>query len=299
MKLSLSRGGYFIGRALSGLKQNLFVSVLSISTIAMAMVIFGSFFFLYENVNMLVKRLGDELTVVLYLKGEGKPREVAFLKTRLMAMNEVAEVTYTGKDEALGELSKQLGEHKGLLRGLKENPLPASLDVRLKSAVKDENAARALLARFKRLAGVEEVQYSYHLVKKVRSFINLLRLAGMVLGGFLFLATVLIVSNTIRITVYARREELEIMRLVGASEGFIKAPFILEGIFQGVLGALFAEACLYFLFSIFFSRLPGFFRFSGLAPTFLGTERLVAFALLGAGLGYLGSFLSMRTLLRW
>lgn len=299
MKLTFSRGGYFIARAFSGLRQNLFTSVLSISTIAMAMVIFGSFLFLYENVNIVVKRLGDELTVVLYLKGDGEPGEVSFLKKRLMAMNEVAEVTYTDKAEALSELSRQLGEQKGLLEGLKQNPLPASLDVRLKKAVKSERESQALLARFRRLPGVDDVQYSYHLVKKVRGFINLLRLAGMVLGGFLFLATVLIVSNTIRITVYARRQELEIMRLVGASETFIRAPFIIEGIFQGLLGALFAEACLFSLYSLFFARLPGFFRFSGFAPTFLATEGLVAFAALGAFLGYVGSFLSLRTILRW
>ncbi len=289
---------YYLRKALGNIWTNPFLSLVTLSTIAISMLILGLFSLIYLNVQQSLHQLGGELQITAYLQETISPEQAKVLRSKVADWPEVEEITYISKEQALARFRSQLREYAGILEGLKENPLPASLELTLMPQYGRSGNIKELSTRLGRLPGVAEVQYGRKWMAKLRVFVEVMKLVGITVGGLVLIATIFVISNTIRLTFYSRREELEIMRLVGATDFFIKAPFLIEGLLHGLGGALLAAGGLSLLILFLFSHLDLPLRLAVMAGS-LPTGQLVAgFLGLGLLLGVLGSMVSLRRFLR-
>jgi cell division transport system permease protein len=289
---------YFLRKALGNIWTNPFLSLVTLSTIAISMLILGLFSLIYLNVQQSLHQMGGELQVTAYLQETISSQQAKVLRSKVADWPEVEEITYISKEQALGRFRSQLREYAGILEGLKENPLPASLELTLMPQYGRSGNIKEISTRLGRLPGVAEVQYGRKWMAKLRVFVEVMKLVGITVGGLLLIATIFVISNTIKLTFYSRREELEIMRLVGATDFFIKAPFLIEGLLHGLGGALLAAGGLSLLILFLFSHLDLPLRLAVMAGS-LPTGQLVAgFLGLGLLLGVLGSMVSLRRFLR-
>jgi cell division transport system permease protein len=174
--------------------------------------------------------------------------------------------------------------------------LPASLEIHLKKANRDSSSISLYVERLKKIPMIKEVQYGEEWVKRFSHFMDLVRFAGILVAGFIVLAVVFIVANTIKLTIYARKDELELMGLVGATRLFIKIPFLIEGVVQGVVGAALAILFLLGVYMAFLQNADFFFSFNTLEAglLFLPLSYLAALLFAGAALGFLGSLASLK-----
>ncbi|MFA9433355.1 MAG: permease-like cell division protein FtsX [Deltaproteobacteria bacterium] len=289
---------YFLRKALENIWTNRFLSLVTLSTIAISMLILGLFSLIYLNVQQSLHQMGGELQITAYLQETISSEQAEVLRSKVADWPEVEGITYISKEQALARFRSQLREYAGILEGLKENPLPASLELTLMPQYGRSGNIKELSTRLGRLPGVAEVQYGRKWMAKLRVFVEVMKLVGITVGGLLLIATIFVISNTIKLTFYSRREELEIMRLVGATDFFIKAPFLIEGLLHGLGGALLAAGGLSLLILFLFSHLDLPLRLAVMAGS-LPTGQLVAgFLGLGLLLGVLGSMVSLRRFLR-
>ena len=289
---------YFLRKALGNIWTNPFLSLVTLSTIAISMLILGLFSLIYLNVQQSLHQIGGDLQITVYLQETVSSEQAEVLRTKVADWPEVERITYISKEQALARFRSQLREYAGILEGLKENPLPASLELTLMPQYGRSGNIKELSTRLGWLPGVAEVQYGRKWIAKLRVFVEVMKLVGITVGGLLLIATIFVISNTIKLTFYSRREELEIMRLVGATDFFIKAPFLIEGLLHGLGGALLAAGGLSLLILFLFSHLDLPLRLAVMAGS-LPTGQLVAgFLGLGLLLGVLGSMVSLRRFLR-
>ena len=290
------RLGYFFARALTNLRQNVFVSVVTVATITLALLIASLFLLVYVNLEGMAQGWSDKVQITAYFDQEPTPLAVAALKGRVKALPGTAKLVFVTKVEAEGRLRKRLKGQESLLEGISSEALPASLEIGLDRGHREAAAVAAYVGALKQIPGITEVQYGEEWVQRFNTFMNFFRLMGALLGGFLAVAVLFIVSNTIKLTIYARKDELELLGLVGATRFFIKAPFLIEGVLQGALGAalsLIALSCCYYAF------LHNAGNFLGVNPAgaglcFLPAGHLAAVLFGGILLGFIGSLTSLR-----
>ncbi len=273
----------------------------SVTIICLSFLILGVFLALSNNLSYTAGRLAADMTVAFFLSPDIPAADIRALEAEARRHARVESVEFVGRDQALVRFRKSFPELGDVLDGLKTNPFPPSLEVRLKTGVDaGSQDVLDLIAALRGRKGVEDVQYNQDLVDKMRSLGRLAGAVGFFLGGILILASVFIISNVIKLNVLARKDEIEILRLSGASNGFIRIPFLLEGVTLGILGSLLSLALLAAVVALFplyvgpsLGALRDFLSFRYLTGTQAGL--LVA---AGAGLGLLGSAASMSRFLR-
>jgi cell division transport system permease protein len=289
---------YFLRKALGNIRANPFLSLVTLSTIAISMLILGLFSLIYLNVQQSLHQMGGELQITAYLQETISSEQAKVLRSKVADWPEVEGIIYISKEQALARFRSQLREYAGILEGLKKNPLPASLELTLMAQYGRSGNIKELSTRLGRLPGVAEVQYGRKWMAKLRVFVEVMKLVGITVGGLLLIATIFVISNTIKLTFYSRREELEIMRLVGATDFFIKAPFLIEGLLHGLGGALLAAGGLSLLILFLFSNLDLPLRLAVMAGSLPTGQLIAGFLGLGLLLGVLGSMVSLRRFLR-
>jgi cell division transport system permease protein len=276
--------------ALRGLQASPVPSVVSVFTIAVALLLVGSFGLVVGNMQGLLDEVGRELQVVAYVESDVDDVGLRALAQRAAGIEGVEQVEVVSREEALERFRRSVGG-ADLLEGLDGNPLPASLEIVLlpghRSAEGLERVGRAITA----LPGVEELAHGQDWVEGYARAVSLARAAAVALGLVLSLAALLIVANTIRLGVYAREDELEILGLVGASRTYVRVPFLLEGSLLGLAGALLALGLLWIGYIALVPRIEyGLSLFLGQqSPSFFGVRGMVALLCTGGGLGALGS----------
>ncbi len=286
-----ARGVYFARTALRGLRASPVTSAVAIATIGICLVMAGAFALLLQNMEALLESFDDDLQVTAYLEeglGEAPRRELERLVTTVEGVEGFRLVT---KEEALVRFRAGVGRGSGLLEGLGENPLPASLEIRLVPERRNPEGLRMVVESIDGLPGIAGIASGQDWVEGYLRAVALVRGVGLGLGLILALATLLIIANTIRLAVFARRDELEILSLVGASRAFVSTPFLLEGLLQGAAGGAVALAILYFVFRMV---LPGFefgleLVLGGVAPRFFTVSEWLVLVGGGATLGLAGS----------
>jgi cell division transport system permease protein len=290
------RLGYYVRRALVNIRQNVFVNVVTIGTIALALLIVSLFLLLFVNMESAADSWSERVQVTVYFDRELPPQEQSGFRNRILALPAVSRVAYVSRDEALNRFKKRMRGQEALLEGVLPEVLPTSLEITLKRSNRDTISVESFVTALKRIPGITEVQYGEEWVRRFNLFLNCMRLVGVLLGAFLVVAVLFIVSNTIKLTIYARRDELEVMSLVGATRFFIKAPFLVEGIIQGGAGALIAVTFLYGLYELFLYNADSILTFnpatSGLS--FLPPEYIEALLVAGVLLGFVGSLTSIK-----
>ena len=296
----MERLRYILQDALVNIRRSGWSGLASIGTIAFSFVIVGIFLIITRNLGALVSEWKEQFQVTVFLEDGITAEQLNLLKKRIQGERAVKAVTYTSKEEALQSFKRELKGKESLLEGLGENPIPASLQLRIHEAYQTPEALRQFTASLARLEGVEDVLYGQEWVDRLTAAVRMLRLLGLSVGLALGMASLLIVSNTIRLAVYARAEEIEIMRFVGASKLHIRAPFLLEGMIQGGLGAGMALLLLFGAYRATLWQLqltPGQIFGMGVG-SFLDPHWAGVMLLAGAGVGAFGSLISVGRFLR-
>ena len=270
------------------------INLVTISTISFAILIFSSFIMMIFNLNNIVKKFEDEVHIVSYLLDEYDEKH-AEIMSQVMSIDGVDRVSYRSKDEALERFKSSLGNDDSFLDDIPKNPLPASIEIRLKEGFESKSKIKQIDDSLRAMNYFDDTVYGQEWIENFHSLLNLLKIVGLAVSGGFLLAAVFIISNTIKLTMYARREEIEILKLVGATDGFIQIPFFIEGIIQGFLGSVMSIVLLYIMYLIFLARVQAL-RFIGINSQnmpFLPLKILLMIMLFSTMLGMFGSFLSL------
>ena len=291
---------FFLHRAIQNLRKGAFVNFINIGTITVTLLILSIFLIIYINLGQLLDGWKEVAQVTVYLDDDISFKETTKIRKKIAGFTEVASVKYISKEDALKILKKALQTPVGLVEGLDDNPLPASVEVRLRGEFLENNKVESFVSKLKGLKKVAEVSYDQEWTRGVSAVLNLFRAVSLILGVGLVLAAVFIISNTIGLSVYARRKELEIMRLVGATNLFIKAPFIIEGLLQGLMGSLLSLGLLFTIYQVLISTIgPSLSLWTGVVNlSFLPWNLVICIILGGMSVGMLGSMVSLRRFLR-
>jgi cell division transport system permease protein len=280
---------YWAAQTLRGIRSSWTIQLAAVGSISVGLLLVGLVALGARNLDRLVGTVGNGLHVTAYLRPDADASRVTAL-TRVLQRNAlVASVRRVSPEEAHRRLEASLGDRRGLLDGVEPGFLPASLELTLRQSEADQ--VRPILALLSASPVVEEVDYLGQWVNRLSSILALVRGLGVAIAIIICLACLYIVVSTIRLGVFARRDEIGILRLVGATERYVRAPFLLEGALQGVAGALLASGLLYVLFRVAAPPLEGLLSqtLSAARITFLSPLQL----LLGAGgavlLGLVGS----------
>ncbi len=286
---------YFLRTALHGLRASPMTSAVAVATIGVTLLLVGAFVLLVSNMERLLDRFGEDILVSAYLEVGLPGEEQRALVERVESAPGVESVRLVTEEEAVQRFRQGSAGQASLLEGLDENPLPASLEITLVPESRSTEGVGILVAALDGLRGIDEFGYGTEWVEGYARAMALIRGIGVGIGVVLALATLLIVSNTIRLAVYARREEIEILRLVGAGRSFVSIPFLVEGFIQGTLGGVVAIALLYGFFRILLPGIEGGLEILlGFAtPTFVGADGVLGLIGAGAALGTLGSGLAL------
>ncbi len=293
--MKIRTGEYFIREVLISLRRNNWMSVASIGTVAVSLFVLGVFLILVLNLNRLASSLESQVQISVYLQDEIKESLRLKVEEDIREMQGVETVRYVSREEAMERLKERLGDQKYLLDALGErNPLPESMEVTVKLPEMVETAAGAIA----QMEGVEEAKYGQDVVEHLFDITRLTRIFGLVLMVLLAGATVFIISNTIRLTVFARREEIAIMKYVGATDWFIRWPFLLEGMVLGFIGGIFAALALRSFYAAMAAKIYSTLAFFPLMPQY-PFMNYVGVAIIASGMviGTIGSTISLKRFL--
>jgi len=266
------------------------LSALSITTIAFSLFVFGLFGLVTVNIRREMGTVAERVEVVAYLQ-RGTPIEtITTAMADIQAFPEVETVTHVTEAAALERARRELPEFRDIFQDLEANPLPASLDVRLKPEFRDARHAALVAERLRTFAFVDDVRYGSDWVAKLDHLRNIAGAVGLVVGAAFALVAIIIIGTTIRMAVLHRGQEIAIMRLVGATDGFIRRPFLLEGLVKGLLGGALAIAMCYGAYALVNAYL--------LRAAFFSTGQALAGIGVGGLLGLVGSLVSIGRHLR-
>lgn len=293
-RLALLRFG--LRRLARGLGAGPGNALAALGVMALALMLAGAFALGVGNVRGLVERVGDELTVSAWLAPGLDARAQAALASRAARIEGVRAVASLAADEALARVAATGPERAALVEALDENPLPATLEVTLRRDSRTAERVAGVRAELAALPGVEEVVGGEDWLAGYARALAWVNAVAATVGVVLALATVVIVASTIRLAQLARRDELEILALVGASRATLRLPFLLEGALLGAVAGGFAWLVLWGLFALARPRVASALAFAGegMPLAFLGVGESVALVAAGALLGLLGAALSLR-----
>ncbi len=295
MKISTLK--YFSIDAFKSLKRNRTLSVASIITVSLTLFMFGIFLIAMLNANKLVKNVESKLEVQVFLKEKISESDKNNIEKTVKNINGVVQVSYETKEQALEKYKEQLGEeNEGLLKGLdKENPLPESYIVKVKSP----EMVQVVVSNIEKKSGVEEVVANRELVDRIAAFTKGIKWVGAAALIILIPISLLLIGNTIKLAVYSRRREIGIMKFVGATDGFIRWPFIIEGIVIGLIGSLVSGLLLHYSYNLIYHKLSVSVPMLNLvSSTYILGNVLWIFILSGIIIGSVGSIMSIRKFLQ-
>ena len=294
--MKLKTGEYFIQEVFHSLRRNNWMTFASIGTVAVSLFVLGVFLILVLNMNRLVGMLESQVQISVYLEDHLTDREKRQIGYDIESLQGIDSVTYVDRETAKERLKERLGDQKYLLDALSEdNPLPDAFEVTVTTPAVVESAAGAIAA----MQGVEEAKYGQDVVEHLFDITRLMRIFGFVLMGLLGGATLFIISNTIRLTVFARRKEIAIMKYVGATDWFIRWPFLLEGIVLGCIGGFIAAVALRSFYAAMAAKIYSTLAFFPLMPQYPFMNYVtLAILLAGIVIGAIGSVISLKRFLR-
>jgi len=272
----------------------------SLIIIAFSFLVSGIFISLSNNLNSLADELTRNLAIVVFLEKNLTPQERETLQEKIKQSALVAQINYVTEEQALNRFEQKFPDLRPILQELGTNPFPPSFEIALQARYSRSHLVTSFLDSLKKEKGVQEVQFNREWVERIESFDRVIKAIGLFLTSLLLLASLFIISNVIRLSVVDRQDEISLLRLVGATNNFIRFPFVLEGIILGLLGSLMAIGFLWLIISLFplyvghsLGAFKEFFQLRSL------TAPQVAVFILGGGLiGLIGSLTSLARFLK-
>ena len=287
---------YFIVDALKSIKRNITVSFAAMLTVLVTFFVLGTFTLVGLNFNKTIEDVADKIEIKVYLQDDIKLVNLREVEIKLSEQDGVKAVTYESKDEAFTKLKKDLEGNSGMLEGysLENNPLASSYIVTLEDASYASNVTKAV----EDMTGVESVTNQQELIEKISRVVDFVQILGVILFFVFIGVSIFLIMNTIKLAVYSRRREVGIMKFVGATDWFIRWPFVIEGIIIGAIGSLLATAVLYFIYRGVFGFIASNLLIANLVPvSFVLTTLLGGFLLGGIVVGAIGSIAALRKFL--
>ena len=287
---------YFIVDALKSIKRNITVSFAAMLTVLVTFFVLGTFTLVGLNFNKTIEDVADKIEIKVYLQDDIKLVNKREVEIKLAEQEGVKAVTYESKDEAFTKLKKDLEGNSGMLEGysLENNPLASSYIVTLEDASYASNVTKAV----EDMTGVESVTNQQELIEKISRVVDFVQILGVILFFVFIGVSIFLIMNTIKLAVYSRRREVGIMKFVGATDWFIRWPFVIEGIIIGAIGSLLATAVLYFIYRGVFGFIASNLLIANLVPvSFVLTTLLGGFLLGGIVVGAIGSIAALRKFL--
>ncbi len=292
---------YYFREAFSGLVKNRLMTIASIATVAACVFIMACSFCMVDNLRYVLHQMEDSIGIAVFLKGDMTGQEVEKLKDTISAIDHVREVKYVSPDDALDELKKEWGAEEGVLDGFdgENNPLSNSFEISLDAI---ENQAN-VLAQLQKLEGIDNIRHAQTETEVLLKLNKIIKITGVLVITILATISIVIIFNTIKISVYTRRNEITIMKYVGATDWFIRWPFIIEGILIGFVGSIIPIAVAWPMYGKFIDLIYTYIPLIKNIATFkLGIEIfsiLFPIAILfGILLGVIGSVSSIRKYLK-
>lgn len=280
------------------LRQTWGSQLMTLLTVSLSVLIFAFFYLIYANMLNLGDKLGDDLTLIVYLEEEPGPELKQQLRKKIITFDKVESISFISRKEAYDRFSEQLGKNRDVLNDMPKDFLPPSIEVVPLKNLRSLNQVKLFSSYLARLPGTLKVQYGQDWVERFYYFTRLISIIVLLSGTLLILTTIFMVAYTIRLTILGRQAELELLKLVGATNNYIRTPFLLEGLLQGLIGSSFGIVSLYALFQWIKLRFsgPGFlnlFEFSFFSPS-------VTFTIIGVSilLCTVGSYSTMQKFLR-
>ena len=279
---------YILKEGISGFKRARLSMVISIFTITISLILLGLFTIVFRNTNQIVESLRDRVEMEAFLEEPVTEETSPIVERKILAIAGVNQVKYISKEQAAKIFKEQYGED--IHNILDFNPLPPSFKIYLEKDYKNTDSAKVVYAKLKLVPGVDDVIYRKTLLELLDRRAQLFAVASLGAGVALLITAIFLVSNTIRLAIYAKRKIITTMKLVGATRMFIRLPFVVEGIIQGVLGGLFSSGVIYLVVE-YASKI-----FGGDMAAIVFVEPTFYFIILTAGtlLGLLGSVISVR-----
>lgn len=287
---------YYIREVFISLRRNNWMSVASIGTVAVSLFIFGMFLMMVMNMNKLAENMESQVQINVYLLDKVDRKQARDIEKDLKEIEGVESVGFVTKDEAMERFKDRLGDQKTLLDALEEtNPLPDSFEV----TVTNPDLVKTAAEKMEKLDGVECAKYGQDVMEHLFEITRLLRIFGFTLMLVLAFATLFIISNTIRLTVFARRKEIAIMKYVGATDWFIRWPFVMEGMVLGLFGSIIAAMVLRTAYTAMAEKVYDTLAFFPLIPEqpFL-TYITIIVVISGMVVGAIGSAVSIKKFLK-
>jgi cell division transport system permease protein len=241
------RPKYFFGETFSSFRKNFLIFFTAITTVAITLFIVGFFVVIVFDVQGILSSIKNQVEIAVYLKDNISDELKTYVENEIKSWNEISQVNYISKDQALEKFKKE-NEGSEILKEIQGNPLPASFELELKSPEKVEQVALRFMDKDGNfIEGVDEVIYGQNYVQKLFSITAIVGTIAFLIIVVLLLAAIVLIFNTIRLSVHARRKEIEVMKLVGATNWFVRLPFLFEGFFEGFIGSIISVVLLYFL----------------------------------------------------
>ena len=290
------RVGYFVSETVQNLRRNFLMTVAAISTVAISLLLLGGTQILGLIVNNVTLNWEAKVEISAYLRDDATQGEISSLSDEIAQMPEVQDVTYVSKDDAFDEFKEMYETQPEFYENLPEDALPASLRIKLDDADDTEQVAAAIEGA----PGVQDVRFGGEIIKRLLRVNSLLRTITLVMSVILMIAAAALIANTIRLAIYARRDEIGIMKLVGATNWFIRIPFMLEGVFAALMGAVAAGAVILIANTLLFSRIGETLTFLGPVFSFTSSEMVQVMLILGGvgcAVGLVGSMMALRRFL--
>ena len=277
---------YTSREAFFAFRRSPLLTALSIATIAFALYTLSVFGLVWTNIDRVLADVEERVEVIAYLVDGTDPTETSALMREVAAYPEVDSIAYLSKEDALARARAELSDYSALYEDLESNPLPASVEVALKTGYRDAAEVADVATRIARFAFVEDTKYGEDWVQKLDFLQNLSLFLGLVVGGVFAVIAFVAIGATINIVLISREDEIEIMKMVGATRSFIARPLVIEGFIKGVLGAVMALVLLTFTYSLLEQRV--------VSLSFYSPLQVAGGILLGGALGAVASIVTLR-----
>lgn len=281
---------YSLREALAAIRRTPLLIGISIVAVALSLFVFGLFGLTAYNIRASLEQIEERVEVVAYLRDGTTPEQARRAEGEIRGRPEVLDVRYVSKTQALATAVQELSEFRNVYSGLDVNPLPASLEIRLRPGYRTPQATERLAQHILTYPFVEDAAFGRDWVSKIVSLQRIAAGTTLMIGGAFAAVAGIIIATAVGIAVFARREEIEIMRLVGATDGFIRRPFLIEGLFAGLIGGLAAAGLTYLAFRVVNLLL--------LQVLWIPSSWLAATVMIGAAYGFLASAVAVRRHLR-
>ncbi|HWQ30825.1 MAG TPA: permease-like cell division protein FtsX [Negativicutes bacterium] len=297
--MKLRTGKFFVRESFRSLKRNKTMSAAAITSVIASLLVIGIFFVIVLNIDFAATKLESQIEMMVYLNDGLSENIVSAMETEIKSINGVKSVEFISKDVALKNLEKNWGENAYLLEGLDgDNPLPDSFLITLT----DPSLASGVAMSVSSISNIEKVVYGKEELEKLLNTTYVVRMSSFVIILILLFISVFIIANTIKLTLYARRREIGIMKFVGATDWFVRMPFIIEGIIVGIIGALVSSIILgtgyYYCADLIKNQMIGFMSISLMPFNQVITSMVALLILVGVMIGAAGSLISVRKFIR-